>query len=172
MQALAGSFGGRSQAFKAHRGVDQVTQNDTGRRRLTIEEQRRRLVQQRCGERRFAPHPLTDGLLEVSAQRHDSPHSRGPGLRARYASFICMARLMSLFWLALVPPVNSTISVCPPHQIDAVTRPPVDPVLADTTKPLHAGCIAHLHPQPRSRHRSEEHTSELQSLMRISYAVF
>src|SRR3546814_9278847 len=42
MQALAGSFGGRSQAFKAHRGVDQVTQNDTGRRRLTIEEQRRR----------------------------------------------------------------------------------------------------------------------------------
>src|SRR3546814_1020162 len=26
-------------------------------------------------------------------------------------------------------------------------------------------------PQPR-RHRSEEHTSELQSLMRISYAVF
>src|SRR3546814_5305098 len=27
-------------------------------------------------------------------------------------------------------------------------------------------------PQPRPRPRSEEHTSELQSLMRISYAVF
>src|SRR3546814_9158546 len=27
-------------------------------------------------------------------------------------------------------------------------------------------------PPPRARHRSEEHTSELQSLMRISYAVF
>src|SRR3546814_1225491 len=27
-------------------------------------------------------------------------------------------------------------------------------------------------PPPRSRRRSEEHTSELQSLMRISYAVF
>src|SRR3546814_8093404 len=32
----------------------------------------------------------------------------------------------------------------------------------------------HLHPRPvhRGRQRSEEHTSELQSLMRISYAVF
>src|SRR3546814_9382361 len=28
------------------------------------------------------------------------------------------------------------------------------------------------HCVPRDRHRSEEHTSELQSLMRISYAVF
>src|SRR3546814_7774436 len=27
-------------------------------------------------------------------------------------------------------------------------------------------------PRPRGRHRSEEHTSELQSLMRTSYAVF
>src|SRR3546814_6739533 len=35
--------------------------------------------------------------------------------------------------------------------------------------------IAHFHPQWRerfARERSEEHTSELQSLMRISYAVF
>src|SRR3546814_5241774 len=30
----------------------------------------------------------------------------------------------------------------------------------------------HLRVQPRPRFRSEEHTSELQSLMRISYAVF
>src|SRR3546814_1559029 len=32
-------------------------------------------------------------------------------------------------------------------------------------------CLARLHPC-RTRYRSEEHTSELQSLMRISYAVF
>src|SRR3546814_8695091 len=34
--------------------------------------------------------------------------------------------------------------------------------------------VSALHPQPEatSRFRSEEHTSELQSLMRISYAVF
>src|SRR3546814_7623518 len=32
--------------------------------------------------------------------------------------------------------------------------------------------IYHVHPRPRPLHRSEEHTSELQSLMRISYAVF
>src|SRR3546814_4947558 len=30
----------------------------------------------------------------------------------------------------------------------------------------------HLRPAPRGHQRSEEHTSELQSLMRISYAVF
>src|SRR3546814_6241270 len=38
-------------------------------------------------------------------------------------------------------------------------------------------CALHQHPDgsgrlPRQRRRSEEHTSELQSLMRISYAVF
>src|SRR3546814_5694541 len=33
-------------------------------------------------------------------------------------------------------------------------------------------CLAVPDPQRRGRRRSEEHTSELQSLMRISYAVF
>src|SRR3546814_1291150 len=32
--------------------------------------------------------------------------------------------------------------------------------------------LVRLHREPRNRRRSEEHTSELQSLMRISYAVF
>src|SRR3546814_7610105 len=32
--------------------------------------------------------------------------------------------------------------------------------------------VARHHPNPSSSNRSEEHTSELQSLMRISYAVF
>src|SRR3546814_4214215 len=35
-----------------------------------------------------------------------------------------------------------------------------------------AGRQDHGHPWPRPHRRSEEHTSELQSLMRISYAVF
>src|SRR3546814_11124535 len=36
-----------------------------------------------------------------------------------------------------------------------------------------ARCLSAVHAQPRCRRRrSEEHTSELQSLMRISYAVF
>src|SRR3546814_4917047 len=39
--------------------------------------------------------------------------------------------------------------------------------------PGHAGPGHHpRHPQAAPEHRSEEHTSELQSLMRISYAVF
>src|SRR3546814_2806212 len=41
---------------------------------------------------------------------------------------------------------------------------------ADATK-----CVVHClstNGRRRNRHRSEEHTSELQSLMRISYAVF
>src|SRR3546814_5762376 len=37
--------------------------------------------------------------------------------------------------------------------------------------PLSQGDVVPLHRYPHSR-RSEEHTSELQSLMRISYAVF
>src|SRR3546814_10464284 len=39
-------------------------------------------------------------------------------------------------------------------------------------KTLHAHIDADAWPQPRLMARSEEHTSELQSLMRISYAVF
>src|SRR3546814_3555102 len=35
-----------------------------------------------------------------------------------------------------------------------------------------ARCLRYLHLRRRLWHRSEEHTSELQSLMRISYAVF
>src|SRR3546814_4793593 len=38
--------------------------------------------------------------------------------------------------------------------------------------PRHSGWIAQLVEQGTHKPRSEEHTSELQSLMRISYAVF
>src|SRR3546814_7354163 len=39
---------------------------------------------------------------------------------------------------------------------------------APTVRKIAVGCLA----DRRHQHRSEEHTSELQSLMRISYAVF
>src|SRR3546814_2031393 len=41
-----------------------------------------------------------------------------------------------------------------------------------TIKLNHAQAVSTLNLLPVSLHRSEEHTSELQSLMRISYAVF
>src|SRR3546814_5749392 len=41
---------------------------------------------------------------------------------------------------------------------------------AETCRQVAARQLAELHPEQRAR--SEEHTSELQSLMRISYAVF
>src|SRR3546814_5145347 len=44
------------------------------------------------------------------------------------------------------------------------------------TRPIEEGCGCHAcsngYSRAYLRHRSEEHTSELQSLMRISYAVF
>src|SRR3546814_3703856 len=63
-------------------------------------------------------------------------------------------------------------------------NPPMVRALAgDSTMTRYLGIRRNIDPAPRSlvkrhpasngvRHRSEEHTSELQSLMRISYAVF
>src|SRR3546814_5194034 len=48
----------------------------------------------------------------------------------------------------------------PAHQIDKRRRPPSCRSLYSRKRPI------------KSKARSEEHTSELQSLMRISYAVF
>src|SRR3546814_5874381 len=51
----------------------------------------------------------------------------------------------------------------------------VPPFRFDLAKPAGAGGVDQFHKvafQPHHQHRSEEHTSELQSLMRISYAVF
>src|SRR3546814_1455104 len=50
------------------------------------------------------------------------------------------------------------------RRIGSAPRPPAIPI---PPRPLTAG-----HRWPMTRSRSEEHTSELQSLMRISYAVF
>src|SRR3546814_4775313 len=54
-----------------------------------------------------------------------------------------------------------------------VLREPVGPVLEDVAKVRHnaAGADSHQHVQRRRPGRSEEHTSELQPLMRIPYSV-
>src|SRR3546814_1935587 len=53
--------------------------------------------------------------------------------------------------------ISFVASYAPPHESDSLTAEPSGQLsFAGTT----------------SNHRSEEHTSELQSLMRISYAVF
>src|SRR3546814_9569940 len=53
-------------------------------------------------------------------------------------------------------------------------RPAPDPSLAGTTgvPPAHSRSARHRRPSRQESRRSEEHTSELQSLMRLSYAVF
>src|SRR3546814_5622757 len=52
-------------------------------------------------------------------------------------------------------------------------EPPSGDYLRETTWPIVEGTsLMHLHISRGKRSRSEEHTSELQSLMRISYAVF
>src|SRR3546814_3952142 len=69
------------------------------------------------------------------------------------------------------------LAVAPVGQSHAARRPPGAHADAESHRQDHrrlhrrqggAGALLHL----RLRHRSEEHTSELQSLMRLSYAVF
>src|SRR3546814_2413348 len=50
--------------------------------------------------------------------------------------------------------------------------PPERPASASRRQPRSRGCAIGGEAGFRAAHRSEEHTSELQSLMRISYAVF
>src|SRR3546814_3715308 len=58
-----------------------------------------------------------------------------------------------------------------PRRDDAVAPPLFDVDLNRHAAPVRHGCGAPA-PPTRPARRSEEHTSELQSLMRISYAVF
>src|SRR3546814_3601358 len=75
-------------------------------------------------------------------------------------------------------------AILPPGELAARTRPVTAPLRhpRSATHPARMGQARHLHTRyacavlrplaPPLRPRSEEHTSELQSLMRISYAVF
>src|SRR3546814_5758790 len=57
----------------------------------------------------------------------------------------------------------------PPHEMERIVH---DMLTREYTKTLDEPVPALSHKTPRVLARSEEHTSELQSLMRISYAVF
>src|SRR3546814_2343233 len=59
----------------------------------------------------------------------------------------------------------------PAHQLDAVVRRDIALLIAIAPR-FAADRPRIIVDRLRQRHRSEEHTSELQSLMRISYAVF
>src|SRR3546814_9570912 len=63
------------------------------------------------------------------------------------------------------PSFGGTPSFCLTEAMSAV-------LIAVTSKPASRICSTHPVQQPQLGSRSEEHTSELQSLMRISYAVF
>src|SRR3546814_21087040 len=66
---------------------------------------------------------------------------------------------------------HETIAGYPHRSAGSRRRPPYEGVLLDDQRscPWRASRAPHTSIPP---HRSEEHTSELQSLMRISYAVF
>src|SRR3546814_9488713 len=59
-----------------------------------------------------------------------------------------------------------------PRVGDLPLRREIDPVQAQLRPAHRIGRHAHAGREARGEKRSEEHTSELQSLMRISYAVF
>src|SRR3546814_7640073 len=59
-------------------------------------------------------------------------------------------------------------TVNPVHSLPAAIHTPSAPYLTNDE----AGAYLRLSPRTLEKMRSEEHTSELQSLMRISYAVF
>src|SRR3546814_5041834 len=56
--------------------------------------------------------------------------------------------------------------------LGGTTRPLTSSATISALPPTRVAAIGSAHAQASSRARSEEHTSELQSLMRISYAVF
>src|SRR3546814_4632384 len=63
-------------------------------------------------------------------------------------------------------------SAPPPATMSAPDRPAALPANSCRTDKAPALALGKVRPLPRPTTRSEEHTSELQSLMRISYAVF
>src|SRR3546814_10105061 len=78
--------------------------------------------------------------------------------------------------------LSPVLPATPPSPVSAPRQPPASSVPRDTTPvappapaatpPAPPGAPEEQYGQRDERLRSEEHTSELQSLMRISYAVF
>src|SRR3546814_3479530 len=66
-------------------------------------------------------------------------------------------------------PCRTTPRAAPPHRHDAAGRRAPAAAAAPVRLPVRRRAARRA---PRRTRRSEEHTSELQSLMRISYAVF
>src|SRR3546814_7420285 len=90
---------------------------------------------------------------------HSFPTRRSSDLSIqRIARPICPGAASGSAWLGVSVP-----------QLPWELPPPIRP--ASSTRTLRP-CSANARPQARPTTRSEEHTSELQSLMRISYAVF
>src|SRR3546814_980950 len=69
---------------------------------------------------------------------------------------------------SIAAPIASTV----PDNVRAISRPSSAAPLASTTAIDAPDCAKRRSASRARRARSEEHTSELQSLMRISYAVF
>ena len=70
MQALARSFGYLSKFLEPDGGVDEVTQNKTGRLWLSAQKQCGSLIKKRRGKPRITLNALYDGLLEVASPCH------------------------------------------------------------------------------------------------------
>src|SRR3546814_4806949 len=92
-------------------------------------------------------------------------------LRKRQSD-LCSLRPISLRRIFMANQLSVTR---PPRPAAATTKAPQhEPASPDQRRDVcpHAGGSPSSFPRPIHRSRSEEHTSELQSLMRISYAVF
>src|SRR3546814_1369328 len=103
---------------------------------------------------------------------HSSPTVRLSDLN----SFTCLVRVASLAFLQLfaiarqegLESADLLEPLGQPHEVVGLAGGAV----GDQAEGLAVGRVVHLRCVELAQQRSEEHTSELQSLMRISYAVF
>src|SRR3546814_10864654 len=91
----------------------------------------------------------------------DRADHAGAGLTPPAGLFPNQTAMVAIGWRQAAPKMIFAITVCPDHP-PANDAGPCLWVSVSVTRPIAAG----------THSRSEEHTSELQSLMRISYAVF
>src|SRR3546814_9376023 len=137
-------------------------------------------------KRRMFHGILTRSMDALSMALRATPTNFGPGkLRCRWQT----CRNLSISILPSVPRTSSLFSIGLAFQ-DSSSRPCASPALIEalhssncsdglapvdeheTSSPETSPAKASIVYRPCTPRRSEEHTSELQSLMRISYAVF